>query len=448
MTFDKKIVLIQLPSPFLLVEKWIAPLHLYYLQAFLRQRGFENVSVVNLGGIEDYTREIPADGDFYGISIFTPQYRSACEVSEYIKNHLGGIVIGGGHHITALPEESLRNSGIDIAVMGEGELSLFEIVTCKDLQDIPGIAYKENSHIVCNPPRPFHPNLDEFPFPDIDEIDFQQYPGMVLDKNAGIYEMSIITSRGCPYDCAFCASKAFWKRTVRFHSADYVMNAIDALHDRGINEFRFVDDNFDLNKPRLRKILARLKDRQSKWSCGMRSENVTHQTMAMMKESGLTEVSLGIESASNKILKLINKRETVETHIRAIEIIKQYDIDIKAFLMSHLPGEDQSTVDETVRFVRDQPIDCYTVSTFVPFPGTDIWQHPERYGYSFDRNQSYDAFACLNNNNDNLSVSCDAEKTSRYHKQLFDACAEKNTGVRSLHVAQNLDRGSCWKEAL
>jgi len=409
-----------LPSPYLLVEKWIVPLHLYYLGAYLKKKGFTDVSVVNLAGVEDYCGAIPPGGQYYGMSVFTPQYRLACEVSEFIKNHLGGTVIAGGHHATALSAETLADSSIDIVARGEGEQTLFDIVSEKPLSQIAGVSYKKNSRIIHNPDRTPAADIDEFGFPDIDQIDFQEYPGMILDKNGQKYEMSLITSRGCPFDCAFCASKQFWNRKVRFHSAKYVIDVLDRLYYHGINAFRFEDDNFDLNKGRLKKILAHLKKRQSIWSCTMRSNNVTDETMAMMKESGLTDVALGIESASNRILKLINKKETVETHIRAIEIINQ------------------ESVNQTIRFVREQPIDSYTVSTFVPFPGTDIWCHPEHYGYSFDKNQCFEKFAFLHNRNDNLSVSNKAREMQHYHQQLYDACAEKNTAVLSHKVAQDL----------
>lgn len=444
--YGKKIVLIQLPSPYLLVEKWIAPLNLYYLQAYLKKMGFKNVNVINLAGIEDYLRALPPDADYYGISAFTPQFHLACAVSDFIKKQFGGTVIAGGHHVTALPEESLAHSSIDIVVRGEGEHALLDIVSQKPRAQVAGISYKENSRIIHNPSRTPAADIDEFPFPDIDEINFQEYPGMILNKNAQKYEMSLLTSRGCPFDCAFCASKKFWDRKVRFFSAEYIIGVLDQLYYRGINAYRFEDDNFDLNKPRLKKILAHLRKRQSSWGCCMRSENVNHETMAEMKDSGLTDVALGIESASDKILKLINKKETLETHLRAIEIIKQYDIRIKAFIMSYLPGEDQNTVAETVRFLQEQPIDSYTVSVFVPFPGTDIWDHPERYGYIFDRNQCYENFAFLNNRTDKLSVADNAIQMRHYHEHLFNACPEKNTAVRSHQVAQNLDRLTSWKE--
>ncbi len=445
--FSKKIVLIQLPSPYLLVENWITPMHLYYLQAYLKKMGFRNVLVVNLAGKDNYKQLIPPDCDYYGMSVFTPQYSMAKEISAYIKNNFKGTIIAGGHHITALPKESLKGSDIDIAVIGEGEHTLFDLASQKPLSEIPGIAYKENSKILINQPRGFEPNIDNFPFPDMSQINLQEYHGMVLDKDKKIFEMSLITSRGCPFNCAFCVNKRFWKQTVRFHSAEYVIEALDILHERGINNFRFVDDNFDLNKPRLWKILEHLKKLNSKWNCSMRSRNVTDETISAMKESGLTEVSLGIESGSDKILKIINKEEDVKDHIKAITTLKKYGIIARAFMMSGLPGEDQATVDETIKFIKEQPADFYTLFTFTPFPGTDVWEHPEQFNYPLDRVQSYDNYTILSKDKSNPSVSKDEEKLLGYRKQLLEACENKSTITRSLNIAENLETVTKWKEA-
>lgn len=446
---NKKIALIQLPSPYLLVEKWIVPLHLYYLKAYLNKKGFENVEVINLAGIKDYKGKIPANCDYYGISVFTPQYSLAKEVSTYIKKNFNGVIVGGGYHITALAVESVKNLDIDIAVIGEGEHTLFEIVSGNPLKEIAGIVYKENSEEIVNPPRQFHQNIDDFPFPDVGKINFNEYHGMVLDKKGKRYEMPIITSRGCPFICAFCASSKLWKRIVRFHSAEYVIDTLNRLYSYGINDFRFVDDNFDLNKSRLKIILEHLKKLGSRWGCGMRSANVNPEIISLMKESGVTEISLGIESGSNKILELINKNETVEDHIRAIKIIKEYDVSIKGFLMSGLPGEDQSTVNETIRFIKEQPVDYYTLSTFTPFPGTDIWECPERFNYVLDKTKDYDSYAFLSKDRINTSVAKDVEKRAFYRQQLLDACADikKDTIVRSFNVARNLNDVVSWKEA-
>ena len=445
---NPNIVLIQPPSPYLLIEKWLAPLNLYYLKAFLNKNGYDNVAVINLAGLADPINAVPLDGDIYGLSLFTPQFPLAQQIATHLKDHTCALVIAGGHHVTALPAESLQAAPFDLVVRGEGEWTLLEIVQGRPLSEIAGISYHDpDGQIVHNPDRAFHGDIDDFPFPNLEDIPLAEYPGMTIDKDAGRYEMSFMTSRGCPFDCAFCASKQFWKRKVRFHSADYIINVLDALHQRGIHDVRFEDDNFDLNKERLGRILAHLKDRGFRWGCCMRSENVTDETIVAMADAGLVDVALGIETACDRVLALINKNETAAQHAAAVATLKHYGVTVKAYIMSGLPGEDQQSIDQTVRFIREQPIDSYTVSTFVPFPGTDVWRHPEKYDYHFDKQQCYANFTFLSNRANNPSVAQNAEVLADFHQQLCQAAAEKNTLTRSVNVARNLQGLNNWKTA-
>ena len=445
---NPKIVLIQPPSPYLLIEKWLAPLNLYYLKAFLNKNGYAEVSVINLAGLDAPLEALPLDGDIYGVTLFTPQFPLAQAIASHLKQHTSGMVIAGGHHVSALPSESLEASCFDIVVRGEGEWTLLDIVAGRRLSEVAGISYRdERGDIVHNADRKFHPTIDDFCFPNLDDIPLAEYPGMTIDKEAGRFEMSFMTSRGCPFDCAFCASKKFWKRKVRFHSAAYIMAVLDDLHERGIHDVRFEDDNFDLNKDRLAEILSHLKKRGFGWGCCMRSENVTDETIGAMVDAGLTDVALGIETACDRVLKLINKNETAAEHGAAVAILKRHEVRVKAYIMSGLPGEDQQSVDETVRFIREQPIDSYTVSTFVPFPGTDIWHHPGKYGYAFDKQQCFANFTFLSNRANNPSVAQNADELGHFHQQLCQAAAEKNTLTRSANVARNLEGLNNWKTA-
>ncbi len=430
MNSERNVLLIQLPSPYLLIEKWIIPNQLCYLREYLVKMGADDVEILNLAGEEKYLDKIPLNFKYYCLSFFTPQFGIAVEISDYIKKKSNGIIIAGGHHVTALPEESLKKTSIDIVVRGEGEKTLFEIVSGKDISAIQGITYKdeEKGRITSNERRELSRDIDDF--------DFDKYPGMIIDEPHSKYQMSLITSRGCPFSCAFCDSRKFWKQSVRFNSVDYVIDALEYLRSLGINDFRFEDDNFDLKYNRLEGVCQNLRKNKTKWSCMMRSENVTEDKIELMKQSGCVRIAIGVESASDKILKLISKKETVETHKKACKIISEAGIKIHAFLMAGLPGETQETVNETLKFIKTQPVDSYVISTFVPFPGTDIWNDPQTYQYEFDKDGYFDNFTLLSKNKMTPSVSKSSGKIAVYHKQLFDACAEKNTVVRSFNIAR------------
>ena len=127
-------------------------------------------------------------------------------------------------------------------------------------------------------------------------------------------------------------------------------------------------------------------------------------------------------------------------------IIKEYGIKIKGFLISGLPGEDQSTVDETIHFIKTQPVDYFTVSTFTPFPGTEIWKSPERFNYVFNKQESFDNFLMLSKERITRAVSKNSDMVYHFHKQLLEASAERDTGIRSFNVARKRDKVQKWME--
>jgi radical SAM superfamily enzyme YgiQ (UPF0313 family) len=435
----KKLLLIQPPSPFLLIEKWLIPNQLFYLREFLVSQGVGGIDILNLSGVKNFLKKIPLNYEYYGISFFTPQFKIASDISAYIKENSKGVIIGGGHHVTALPEESLEKSSLDVVVRGEGEQSLLQIITGQKLSQIDGITYRnDNGAIKNNPERKLIQNIDNLPFPNYDSVNFEEYPGMKTNGNHSKFQMSLMTSRGCPYSCAFCASRKFWRQKARFNSSGYVIAALDYLRSLGINQFRFDDDNFDLKLSRLERICADLRKHKSVWTCMMRSENVTKEKIQLMKHSGCSWIALGVETGSNKLLRFINKSETVENHKQACKIISKAGINVLAYLMVGLPGETQETVNKTVDFIKTQPVDKYTTSMFVPFPGTEIWENPDAYHFKFDPDPYYENFTLLSKEKMTPSVSKNYEKIAKFHKQVMDACKDKNTIHHSFDLANRL----------
>jgi anaerobic magnesium-protoporphyrin IX monomethyl ester cyclase len=435
-----KCVLIQPPSPYLVIEKWGLPLGLLYLKTFLEKQN-HHVELINLAGVRDYLEAIPIDGDIYGISVFTPQHELAIEIGSYLKNTTGALLVAGGHHVTALPEEFLKGSDFDIVVRGEGEFTFSDICNGKDMKEISGISYKQGDKIIHNPDRGFPKNIDIIPFPSFDGINLDEYTGVYINQPHSRYRVDIMTSRGCPYNCAFCSSSHFWKRQVRFHSAEYVVEYLAFLYKKGINDFTFADDNFALKYPRLEKICRKLESLGSEWTCEMRSDSITPELANMIKRGGCHMVSLGIESGSDKVLQLINKQVTVEDHKRAVSILKKAGLEIKGFLMVGLPGEDQEAINDTVHFIQEQPVDYYTISTFVPYPGTAIWNHPEFYNYDLDRDIRYGGYCSLSNDLHIRSAAKNYKEIDKHREILIEALGEKCTNLRSFKIGGYSTRG-------
>lgn len=423
---SKKIVLIQPPSPFLMIEKWDLPISSLYLKGFLEKEGHQ-IEFINLAGIKNYLAAIPLDAGIYGISMFTPHHNLGIEIGKYLKENTNALIVGGGHHVSAIPQNFLENSEFDIVVRGEGELTFTDICNEKIPQEIKGISYKLNGKIIHNPDRDFIKNIDIIPFPKLDNINLEEY-----EKK--IYRMDLMTSRGCPKVCAFCSSSNFWKKKVRFHSEEYVIENIDYLSKKNINDFHFVDDNFILKHSRLEKICDKLESVGSKWACTIRADSVNPEIANLMKKTGCQKVSLGIETGSERLLEHINKKETVEDYKKAIYILKKAGLTTLGFLMVGLPTENKKDIDATVRFIKEQPLDRYTISTFVPYPGTPIWHNPENFGYKFRKNISYDKYCSMGKEIEVESISEDYKQTNKHRKMLINALGNKCTNLKSFKI--------------
>ena len=429
-----KIVLIQPPSPFLLIDKWDLPLSLLYLKGFLQKKGHA-VRIVHPSGEDDYLKQIPLDGDIYGVTVFTPQHEISIEIGKHLREQTEAVLVAGGNHVTAIPQEFLLQSDFDIVVRGEGEFTLNDICSGKALVEIDGISYKDKGKIVHAPDRSFCKNIDEIPFPRFDSIDLREYGNAFIDQPHSTYSVDIMTSRGGPQACSFCASSQFWKRKIRFHSVKYILEYIDYLYKEGINDFIFADDNFCLSYTRLDKICLKLQSLQSRWMCTTRSDCVTPELADLLKRSGCQKVSLGIESGSDEVLELVNKNTTVRDHEKAVRILKKAGLQVTAFLIVGLPGENLKTEHDTIRFIREQPIDFYTISTFVPYPGTPIWTNPERYNYQLDKSRPYREYCTLGKELNLKSVSMDYFRVNEFREMLINACSEKCTNLRSFEIA-------------
>jgi radical SAM superfamily enzyme YgiQ (UPF0313 family) len=167
----------------------------------------------------------------------------------------------------------------------------------------------------------------------------------------------------------------------------------------------------------------------------MRSDQATPELAALFKASGCKKVCLGIESGSDRVLSLIDKQTTVAEHVKAIAILKSAGLDVLGFLMVGLPGEDEAAMTETVRFLKEQPVDWYTISTLVPYPGTSIWKHPEDYGLSIDRSRPYSDYCSLNKYLQIKSVFSNHEEIDRHRMQMIAAMGAKCTNLSSFASA-------------
>src|SRR5664280_1188600 len=256
--------------------------------------------------------------DIVGISgPFTCQIENSIKVSRLTKEVNPKILtVMGGPHVTLVPKEFLEEAkDVDIAVTGEGEYAMLEVAQAfegkKQLSDVLGIAYRRNGAVVVNPSRPLIENLDVLPYPAYDLVDMEQYlnPKKIGYRSFQDRAISMITSRGCPFNCCFCAVHLHMGQTFRAHSAEYVLNHIQYVVEKfKVKNIFFEDDNLTLNIKRFEAICDGIIERKIKigWETpnGVRADCLNLELLKKMKQSGCKSVFVGVESGDQQILDL------------------------------------------------------------------------------------------------------------------------------------------------
>jgi anaerobic magnesium-protoporphyrin IX monomethyl ester cyclase len=383
-----KIGLIFPPSPYQTKET-MPPLGIAWLAAVLRENGFKDVflidCVINKYSNEQVLELLKKEGpDLVGLSFGTQNRFYAFELAEMIKNNFPEIAIAvGGPHPTLTADDILKNiSAIDIVGRGEGELTFLELVRAidekTDLRKVAGISFRQkNGQIVHNVFREPIQDLDSLPMPARDLLPIEKYR-QTIPLSEKICT-SVISSRGCPYNCVYCSTSEQWGHKIRHRSAKNVVDEIEFLmKNYQLDGVGFFDDVFTMNKARVIEICQEIISRKLNigWWCEARANTIDEETVGWMKRSGCEHISMAIESGSEKILKNIKKGITLEQGINAAKIIKKAGIKQKVFFMHGLPGETYEDIKKTVflsRYLKfNIGIEETTQTLTVIYPGTEL----------------------------------------------------------------------------
>lgn len=297
-------------------------------------------------------------------------------------------VLIGGPHVTAAPRETMeRFPAFDIAAIGEGELTLVELLHAlqsgKPLAEVEGIICREGEDLRDTGRRPFIADLDSLPMPAWDLL--EGFPARYLPAPFKVRKLpaaTLVTSRGCPNTCIFCDRSVFGTSCHAF-SAEYVVGQMVDLHRQyGIREFSFEDDTFTTFKGRLKEICRRLIDLQLdiSWSCLGRANSVSAENLALMRQAGCWQISYGIESGSPEVLTLINKRVTLDQVRQAVRLSREAGIRSKGFFILGHPGETRETLRMTIDFALELHLDDISVCLMTPFPGTELYRRAAEFG--------------------------------------------------------------------
>jgi len=314
--------------------------------------------------------------DVLGLSAFSTQYPAVKLIGDYIKENRDVPIIVGGPLATYQSDMVLKTTEIDVCVIGEGEISGVEVLNNIDeLEKVKGIAFKQNGEIVFTGPQEQFADIDELPLPDFSLFDMETYVkqdnAYSRSQNIGQRAMMFITSRGCPYNCYFCSKSSGQFRTMSPKKI-YKMLSI-FKKEFHIEEIIFGDELFLSSKSRFREMEPLLKSLSVPWGGQARVNLMDEEFLDMIKGSGCIGIGYGIESGSPKILRNMNKKITVDQIEFAITYAKKLKIPIKVQLIFAFPGEDETTVQETIDLFKrvDHPGRRFNVLT--PIPGSKIY---------------------------------------------------------------------------
>lgn len=388
------------------------PLGLAYLAAFLEKEGHQ-VKIFDFGltpdssSEQDISQVLDYAPDLAGLTAMTNNYHSALAIARTLKDAKPLPIVIGGPHATVFPDRVIKEPSFDYLVYGEGEETLSQLVKAlaetdlrpspARLRSIPGLSFRDGDQIVQNAARPLIRDLDALPFPARHLFDMERYPLYAPD---GQRMITILSSRGCPYNCSYCF-KGIVGRVYRQRSADNIIAEIRSIIDAySIRNFYFIDDLFTINSRRLKELTQRLISEELNilWQCLARVDKVTPDILGWMHKAGCRQIHYGIESGNQKLLDAIGKRITLEQVRQAVKWTRDAGIMSKGYFMLGLPGDTEETMEQTIQFASELDLDEAMFSLTTPFPGTRLWdelrqKHPGmEFNADFSRAYYYNSY--------------------------------------------------------
>lgn len=359
----------------------VPDLALGYIGEFLQTNGVEyDVLDMNLGyGFDDILKKVEAfKPDLIGIAMKSYRYKDSYTLITQIKDALPNIPIAvGAAHISTAKEKVLNEClAIDYGIVKEGEETLLELCQDKPLNEIKGLIYREGDNVVFTGERLFRRDIQSLPWPKYEKFELSKYwyPGMV-----------VLSSRGCPEKCTFCAAPVVSGNWWRFRSAEDMLEEVKYWYNKGYRRIEYLDDNFTLDMNRAIKFCQLIKKENFKGLIlnvpqGVRADRVNKEVLQAMKDAKFEAIIYGVEVGNEKMLKLLRKGETLQQIEKAIQDAIDVGFDVHLNMMVGFPDQTLQDVEDTFDFALKYPIRWASFNNFVPYFGTEGFEQAQKRG--------------------------------------------------------------------
>ena len=365
------------------------PLGLQYLAAVLQHRGLAEVEIYDANVRQDddetFKRRLASSGaDILGFTSSTFEWLTTLGAMRMAREVLPrALIVVGGPAVGAYPRECLSFKEIDIGVIGEGEETFAEIVSLRSegeaLDGIKGTVVRRDGRVVVAPERPFIQDLDSIPFPQRDLIDPKAYNAIFIRKPFA----TLITSRGCPFQCSFC-SRFYFGNKVRSRSASNILAEFEHCAERyGVKEFMIYDDTFGVRRDIALELCDLMIERRHnfRWSVRTRVDCVDEVALERLRKAGCYKLHMGVESGSEEILRRMNKGITLEQVRRTFKLASDAGIETVGYFMFGYPGDTLASIEKTRRLSLELRLSWADFSITTPAPRTELNDEFERSGY-------------------------------------------------------------------
>jgi len=324
-----------------------------------------------------------------GISCMTGEYRSIMRIASILKEKSKTPVVVGGIHPSLYPEQFIYDkSPVDFVVIGEGEETMLELARCLesgggDYENIDGLAYLKDGKCHCTQIRAVKNDFSVSPIKAYGKLnmDFYTKPHPYVARHVRLSGVQIFTSRGCPYNCTFCSNSVIRKmnkteKLVRYRPVGSVIEEIKFLRDTyHIDAFYIMDDTFCIDRRYAEEFCGQLKNAgiNLAWAIETRSNLVDEPLLKTMKDAGLVQIDVGVESGSDEMLGQIKKGITVADTLNIFSLAHKHKIRTFASFIINLPNETCQQLQETLGLLKKIRPDGGVIGTTIPLPKTELF---------------------------------------------------------------------------